>query len=296
MPIGAGKLKQLIVGLLAATLVAALPAWAEPRLQLLSSYDWERGEPWFGGFSALEVDAGGDSATLLTDRGSVVRVRIKRSAEKLVGIDVLSRVVLRDAEGRPLRGSFRDAEGLAVDPDGNSFVSFEFRNRVMRLEPASGRLFSLPNHTDFAGFIDNEGLEALAIDRDGRLFTLRENAAGQDGTIPIYNYRQGRWRISHRVPLTRPFVPVGADFDAAGRLYLLERALTPLGFRSRIRRLDLDSGPVVTLLSTLPGLYDNLEGISVWTDAAGRTRVNAISDDNFLTLQRTQLVEFILTE
>ena len=37
-----------------------------------------------------------------------------------------------------------------------------------------------------------------------------------------------------------------------------------------------------------------MEGISVWRDAAGRTRVTLISDDNFFALQRTVIVEYLL--
>ena len=296
MQIGAGQLTHLILGVVAATITAVLPACAEPRLTFTASHDWALNEAWFGGFSALEMDADGQAATLLTDRGSLLRVTFERAAETIERVSVLSKEVLRDESGRPLRGFFRDAEGLATGRDGRSYASFEYRHRVMQLEVESGRLSPLPDHPDFSDYPDNQGLEALAIHPDGTLFALQEAPADQDGSAPLYSYRDGAWRISHAIPLTRPFVPVGADFDSDGHLFILERTVTPLGFRSRIRRFDPETGQIDILLSSIPGRFDNLEAISVWSDPEGHTRITTLSDDNFLPFQRTQFVEFMFTE
>ena len=52
----------------------------------------------------------------------------------------------------------------------------------------------------------------------------------------------------------------------------------------------------MTLLQTLPARYDNLEALTVWRDAIGRTRVMMISDDNFLSVQETQVIELTITQ
>ena len=49
------------------------------------------------------------------------------------------------------------------------------------------------------------------------------------------------------------------------------------------------------LLETRPLQYDNLEGISVWDDGVGM-RITMISDDNFLFVQRTEIVEYRLRD
>jgi len=49
-----------------------------------------------------------------------------------------------------------------------------------------------------------------------------------------------------------------------------------------------------TLIDTPPGRHDNLEGLTVWQDMAGRIRLTMISDDNFNFFQRTELVEYAL--
>jgi len=143
---------------------------------------------------------------------------------------------------------------------------------------------------------DNAGFEALAVDAAGALYALPEDNRGDQ--IPLYKYQDGTWRIAAYLENDSPFVPVGADFDDEGRLYLLERTVTPLGFRTRLRRIELsgDQASAVTLLQTLPARYDNLEALTVWRDAIGRTRVMMISDDNFLSVQETQVIELTITQ
>ena len=286
--------------LIAALLGAALPLSADPGLRKVSNLDWRLDAPWFGGFSGIEVHDGGQIATIIGDRGSLVRIRLIRRAGVMQDIALLHRRPLRNAGGAALRGPERDAEGLAIHRDGTASVSFEFRDHVSRLDLDSGVTRQLDTHEDFADFPHNRGLEALAVHPDGTLYALSENHADRSGTIPLYAYSHalGRWRVSHRIPLGGFHVPVGADFDAQGRLYVLERFLSPLGFTSRIRRLTLDPSPgrAEVLLTSAPGTYDNLEGISVWTDANGETRLTLISDDNFLRVMRSQIVEFIVTE
>lgn len=46
---------------------------------------------------------------------------------------------------------------------------------------------------------------------------------------------------------------------------------------------------------TPPLLNANFEGIAAWRDPAGAIRLLVISDDNFLAVQRTLLLELVLT-
>lgn len=277
---------------------AALPAYAEPALRLVSTVTWEWDAAWFGGFSGLEISPNGRVMTVLSDRGKLVQVAMIRENGVLHGLAPLSDSLLFGQDGSPLNADSRDVEGLAVALDGTAFASFELEHRVARLDTQTGTTENLPSHPDFVDLAKNTGLEALAIHPDGRLFTLSEAAADVTGTTPLYAFENERWHISHRVPLTGPFRPVGADFDTQGRLYLLERTVTPLGFRTQIRRMDLNAKSIKAevLLTTLPAAFDNLEGLSVWQDHTGATRLTLISDDNFFALQTTQIVEFALSE
>ena len=278
---------------------AALPAATEPALKQISDVVWSQDESWFGGFSGLEVSRDGKEAYVVSDRGQIVTLRFVRDTlDTLAAIQVFDSQPLRSPGGNVLSKPDADAEGLAQGSDGQLYVSFENDHRVMRLNPQTGRTRILPRSAAFNGFPANQGLEALAITPEGTLHAIPESSAGPTAPFSVYALEKGRWRIAHRLIRRGPFLPVGADYDAEGKLYLLERTVTPLGFRTRIRRFEF-TGPTpdeVTLLTTLPSRYDNLEAISVWKDRFGQTRLTTISDDNFLPIQSTRVTEFVVTE
>ncbi len=255
-------------------------------------------EDWFGGFSGAEVSADGSQIILVTDRAYLVKAKLIREGRRLRGLRLTDVRKLTHDNGAELTGPFGDAEGLAIDGKGQAFVSFERAHRVMRLSVKEGRTSALGPQQAFAGLQNNSGLEALAIDGNGALYTLPERSGAMARPFPLYVFRNGGWDVAARLPRRGPFLPVGADFDDQGRFYLLERAATPLGFRSRVRRFSLKHPGLgeVTLWQTGPGRFDNLEAISIWRAAEGTLRATLISDDNFLSIQRTQIVELDLQE
>jgi len=268
--------------------------------QFLFAHDWDRAEPWFGGFSALEMAPDGQSATLLSDRATMVRVRLSRDAQgRIVAVTPVGHWRPRSSAAVPLTGRIADSEGLAIGPDGALNISFEGVHRVARYDRPDAPARVLNGPGVFRGLPGNGSLEALAVDARGRLYTLPEDARDAQGRIPVYRREAGRWRVAFTLPARGRFLPVGADIGPDGRLYVLERAFSILGFRSRLRRWTLTGDGVTgeeTLLSTATGSHDNLEGVSVWRDAAGALRATMVSDDNFLSLQRTELVEYRLPE
>jgi hypothetical protein len=295
---GTGQLKHLLVACTFVLWGSVLPAQAEPQLTRTSNVVWRLDKPWFGGLSGIEMSPDGDVMTLISDRGMLATARLQRTDGIIVSVQLLSHRPLLHANGTRMKGAIGDAEGLAIGSDGLAYVSFEFRHRVTELNLQTGRTKFLPRHDDFAEFDTNAGLEALAVHPDGRLFTLAESYVDASGSMPLYAYSNDRWQITHRIPTSGSFLPVGADFDDTGRLYLLERAISPLGLRTQIRRFDLSGGttPVQTPLTTLAGTFDNLEALGLWTDENGATRLTLISDDNFNAFQTTQIVEYLLTE
>ena len=275
-----------------------MTASAEPQLQLTANLIWKRDAPWFGGFSGVEVTERGAQITLLTDKGTLVYAQMHREMGQLTQLKVTNTAPVRHAGGRPVGGLFADAEGIAIGPSGQTYLSFELIQRVVRIDPKTQITTRLPDHPDFDRMARNKQLEALAIHPNGTLFTLAERVPAQRKSFPLYAFSNGRWRVTHQIPRKGPFMMVGADFDDKGQLYLLERAVSPLGFRSRIRRFDLNAPDLgeTQLMTSGPGRFDNLEALSVWRDPEGNTRLTLISDDNFLPIQRTQIVEYLLTE
>jgi len=134
------------------------------------------------------------------------------------------------------------------------------------------------------------------VDASGTLYTLPEVSRGP--TIPVFRYTGGEWDDSGSIPRSGRFRPVGADFDDAGRFYLLERDFSLLfGFASRIRRFEvtqagLTGGAVVW--QSAYGTQPNLEGLSIWRDARGRLIASMVSDDNYSPFLPSILVEVVL--
>ncbi|MFZ5964365.1 esterase-like activity of phytase family protein [Thalassococcus sp. BH17M4-6] len=277
--------------------LAAAPATADiARLQssaLVSSVD-----PRLGGLSGLELSDDGQRFVAISDRGLIVRGRIVRSGGRITGLEHSGLRPLRDPKGRPVQGPAADAEGLALRDDGRIYVSFEGRHRIWRYDRPDVAA-RLPHADGFADLQSNSGLEALAIDARGWLYTLPERSGALTRAFPVWRYRQSGWDQPFEVPRRGGFLPVGADIGPDGRFYLLERSFGGLGFRTRVRRFNLSATTLdreVTLLETPLGRHGNLEGLSVWRDDRGHICLTMIADDNFNPLQQTEIVEYSVTE
>ena len=233
---------------------------------------------------------------LVSDRGQAIEAELFRENGVLTSVTINHSVALRDETGKILVKPFSDAEGLAVSKNGEIYLSFEGQHRVATLNLRTGVTVPVAPLAQARLLADNRGLEALAMSPDGTVMALPEQFPTP--TFPLFAYRNSEWTVAAEIPKQGPFLPVGADFDEDGLFYLLERALTPLGFRSRVRRFDFSgaSPQETTLLQSLPSRFDNLEGISVWHDASGKTRLTLVSDDNFLPIQKTQIVEFSIRD
>ena len=264
-----------------------------------SSFAWRDKADWFGGFSALHISDNGQQMMALSDRARLVIARIERLDGEITGIRILGQWPVLSSNGHLMSGGVGDSEGIAAAPDGGFYISFEGVHRVAHYPAPGTKARVLPRPQAFQHLADNGSFEGLAIDRRGRLYTLPETNRTAGGDIPVYRWNGQTWSTPFVLPQRGWFKPVAADFGPDGRFYVLERNLTAIGFRSRLRRWDL-TGDVPnaeeTLFETGTGAHDNLEGLSIWRDDQGRLRATMISDDNFLALQRTELVEYLLPD
>lgn len=290
------------VALIGAALLALVPAplaTQAGQAHFVQSYRWQMPQPWFGGFSAIEIQDDGRAMIVLSDRSRILSARLRRQDGRITGVEVTGMHRLLSSTMKPLGGRAGDSEGLASLPDGRFCVSFEGVHRVACYDRPDGRSRVLDRPQAFRDLQRNGSFEALAVDGRGWLYTLPENGLTREGRIPVYRWNGRRWSSPFSLSATDGLLPVGADFGPDGRFYLLERGTSAFGFRSRLRRWTLDAGAAIAeevLFHSAVGTHDNLEGLSVWRDARGQLRATMVSDDNFLFLQRTEIVEYTLPE
>lgn len=282
--------------------VTALPAMAV-EVAYVGSHVWRGNDEDFGGFSGIEISADGTGYHALSDRGTLRWGTITRDDQGVIrGLSVTGRARLRDSSGKLLRGGWlADSEGLAIDDQGRIWVSFEGLHRIARYDDPDQPAHRIDSPEAFKSIPANGGFEALAIAPDGAVIAIVERSGGPDRPSPVWRWSEADgWTQPWTIPRDGNWLPTGADFGPDGRLYVLDRAFQGLlGFASRVRRFDWgeEGGPEngIELLRTSPAQYDNLEGLSVWDDGIG-LRLTMISDDNFLFVQRTELVEYRVTE
>lgn len=286
---------------IAAALVLSGPGLAVDRgeAQHLGSFTWRGSQPWFGGFSAIEMAPDGMGMTVLSDRATILTARLRRDGDQITGVEIDAVHKVRSSKNKVLKGRVGDSEGLAIGPDGVIYISFEGVARVARYTRPDGPAEVLPRPGAFRHMARNGAFEGLAMDARGRLYTLPESGRTADGSIPVYRWDGRAWSTAFHLEQRGDFLPVAADFGPDGRLYVLERDTGAIGFRSRLRRWNVTANGVAgeeTLFQSRISSHDNLEGLSVWRDGQGRLRATMVSDDNFLVLQRTELVEYLLPD
>lgn len=281
-------------------IAAGAPAPAAT-MEHVGTFIWRDSADSFGGFSGIEVGQDGQTFHAVSDRAHLYWGNFERDADgRLQNVSITGRAHLQNSRGVPLKpGYLGDSEGLAVARDGTIWVSFEGLDRIINYDQPEAAATTHPRPPELSGMKVNAGLEALAIRDDGTIFAIPERSGGEQRPFPILTFRDEQWGTAGEIRRDPRWLPVGADFGPDGWLYLLERDFKGiLGFTARVRRMQItDDGPrdEQILLETGQMQYDNLEGIAVWQDDQG-IRITLVSDDNFLILQRTELVEYRLRD
>lgn len=256
-------------------------------------------DPSFGGLSALSVSPDGASFSAISDLGYWVRGNLVYDASgDLAGVGGTEMGPLLDPRGVPTVGKTRgDAESMAPDGRGGTFVGFERNHRLWRYKTLQGPAVEVEAPDGLADAPDNGGLEALARLNDGRTLALSESIAADGGTRGWVG-TPGDWS-----PLTLAIGDGFAATDAVslpdGDVLVVERRFPPIGVRLvRVAAGAIAPGAVLegSELARLEGSYtvDNMEGIAVRQGRYGETLIYLLSDDNFNAVQRTLLMMFEL--
>ena len=273
-------------------------------LTLTGAVEWRAARPDFGGFSGLELEPEGRFIAL-TDKAHWARARMVLDADgHLTGIEGLEVGRLNGPDGADLMAPYTDSEALSREADGAFLIGFEGKHRIGRfatLRAAEDRLPPLPGADDLPR---NGSFESVLALPGGRIVALAEVAQdwaqGTPGWI-IDGARVTQFSLAKADWFAPTDLALGPD---GVWVYLLERRFTLIGgFAMRIGRFalaDLREGAVIEaqmLAEALgPPLAENYEGLAAARDAAGRTVLYALSDDNFSALQRTVLLQFRLEQ
>ncbi len=263
-------------------------------------------DPRFGGLSGLAISADGSRLSAVTDKGDWVHFSPTLSPSgQLTGIAAAQIGDLLNLDGKPLRKKRNsDAESL-ITIDGGFAVSFERRHRLWFYRGTPNPLRARP--TEFAlpalsrAMPANKGMETLARLRDGRLIAIAEEFPKDAPYSQGWMFEKDRWH-GFRYRRHALFVPVGAAVLPDGRLLVLERRYSFIGgFGTRLVAIypgSIRPGADITGRELArferPLITENFEGIAAYRNAAGKTVLYLISDDNFIALQRTILLKFAL--
>lgn len=264
-------------------------------LRFRRGWSLESDDRRFGGISAMAVE--GESVTALSDTGILFRFRLPAGP-------------VQDMEVRPLpqrRGepkSAHDSEALWVEGD-TAWVAFERTNRIARYDRRDWQLRSEHRPRAMRRWPSNTGPEALVRLPDGRFLVFAEGRGGGSASAVLLFASDPAMEGEEPQRLSFRPAPGFRVTDAAllpdGRVMVLQRRFRLIaGGAARLSVIDPDAigangeleGRLLAEIAR-PLTIDNMEALSVARED-GRILVRLASDDNYMSMQRSLLLEFEL--
>jgi hypothetical protein len=204
--------------------------------------------------------------------------------------------------------SGQDAESIVINAQGVVWIGMEGRPGlcIKRPERAEAAHFFPPL---MGKWRRNGGPESVALTPEGGMIVIAEQAeAGVPDRAVAYfpkvplDAKAPAVSMFYRPP--SGFDPTEAVFLPNGRLLVINRSFNALLMRFTVK-LTLIDQPRLVAGARLEGreiahfdppvIADNFEGVAARA-VAGGTEIWLLSDDNFMSLQRTLLLKFILPD
>ena len=275
----------------------------DPSLRRVGPLVFRRGwslsspSPRFGGLSAMHVEDG--LVLAISDDGYLFQFALPGAGPTRVAI-----TPLRAGPGDRDSKFNRDTEAMLVEGS-QVWLTYERHNMIWRHRRSDWARDSAARPPSMRRGGRNSGGEAMARLADGRFLVFAEG--GRDAFSPVVMFdgdpaQPGTQAVGLRLRRLPGFRITDADLLPDGRLLILMRRFDWMtGFSAKLAVADrnrLRAGATITpreIAHFAPPLTaDNFEALSV-TREGGRTIVRIASDDNFLRLQRTLLLEFELS-
>lgn len=265
-----------------------------------------KGHPALAELSDLAWDEDEQILYGITDPGKLLHLKPVFHDGQLTGMLLLKHYPLLNDKGRPLTGSWRDAEGLALERGNNGIrgdsrllISFERKHRIERYS-TTGQWMSkvpLPSRLKTRGYLPkaNKGLEALTLHPKLGLL-MGPEYSHVEGANYLLNEHNRRWDY-------RPLEPDGAlvalEALPDGDLLLLERAYTSfiepwvisvakIDFSDLMKSNRIKLKRIVRFDSSMGWRTQNFEGLTRHQDK----RFFMASDDGNNPWMETQVIYF----
>ncbi len=232
---------------------------------------------------------GNDRFAAVGDEGVLLEARLVfDEAGRLVGVSDADLARLLGPDGKPVTGSFADAEGVTTLATGDRLVSFERHPRIW-LYPRDGSP-PRPVPSPRVRFQSNQGMEALTAAPD-----VAENAyiVGAEDSGRTWTCRVTASCVK-RATVEKPkeYGLVSMNGLPDGMIaYLLRAYDRRRGVRITLKILR-DKTVVARMDLAPPMTVDNFEGVTSTAIPDGGRRFYLISDDNKHPSQRTLLLAF----
>jgi hypothetical protein len=267
------------------------------RLEFRAGFVLASGDARFGGLSGLWLAPDGGRLIAASDRGTLWLAEPAHADDgTLIGVAGWHPVEPGAAPGDPVEGK-RDAEALAV-ANGDLVIAYEGAHRLRRVPragPASPAA-ALPTPAPLAA-PHNFGIEALVALEGGALLAMAEGVRTARGDLVAWLIEGERIASLAYAP-GAGFAPTGAD-RLDDTIFVVERRVSLGGLAARVVMLDAaDVRPGARLagreLGVLqpPALSENFEGIAARRAPDGGVLLYLLSDDNFVPLLRSLLLQF----
>jgi hypothetical protein len=254
----------------------------------------------FGGLSAMHVDRG--RVVALSDTGVVISFALPATTGSVGPV----RFIPLMGPGPRVRKSNRDTEALVVSGR-QAWVGFENHNMIWRYDSTSWKPQASARPHALRNWKYNSGAESLVGLSGGRFLALGEGVAASGFShMTLFlgdPASAGTPSVNLRYRHLEGFRPTDAALLPGNRLLVLNRRASLLGgIVVKLAIIDLGKlnrgavlDPIEIAHLAAPLAVDNMEALSVARES-GRIVVRIASDDNFIALQRTLLLEFWLDD
>ncbi|MBO6781699.1 MAG: esterase-like activity of phytase family protein [Alphaproteobacteria bacterium] len=257
----------------------------------------------FGGVSAMQVELGGRTAYLITDRGDLAEVTLEY--DRSGNLSAAELAELRSVIGAGGRGTDAAMEAIARMPDGGWLVAFERNHRLMHFRRSKAPLQTVPRLLTTPVGLERasprRGIEAAAATDDRKVLLIGEDIPTAPGFSQAWLGDGSTW-----TPMTyamfKPYRPVGATMLPNGNILVIERRGSvnrPTGTRFALinKRLLRPGAPIQTSeVARLepPFVTANFEAIATAQGLQGQTLLYVASDNEFSPGRPTLLLMFEL--